>query len=562
MNGKERQRGLPECFCVGTVRLILGAILLFLTVLSAAVTCRVYGGAEIVEYERDMPLIHILFLVAVLAAAAALPLMHKICRKRRFFSDREEGGENSRGVQKTEGSERVWASELCRTSRMTREKRYVRILIAVAGFYLVWLLAMLIWGGSDSRMSMASARLLLSGDTSPWEPCTFLYGGGPAGYAYTYPVQNGLILYMVPAAFLFREAAPYVLQAFNIGFFFLGVLCLGKMLTACCGSREYSDRRHMVLLMCVFLPFSFYFLFVYGTMPGFGLACLGMERAQRYAGEGRKRDIWIGAAAICGAVLLKSNYLIVLVGIVLYLMARGLFDRKIKTAAAALVVIAVYIIGSRGMNTGLSLLTGHPTSGGIPMIAWAEMGLQEGKRGPGWYNGYHVRIFTENEGDAERTKERAKQDLRQTAEEFLSDPSSAADFFVRKTESIWAEPTFQSLWIQEIGGESWLIPGIADSLLKKGGLLNMMYVGAANMLQTLIYAGAFLWILLGRRQMSWESLLPGMIVIGGFLFHLVWEAKGQYTVFYFFLLIPYAFWGIREAAHRIRHALYRRLSFS
>ena len=90
----------------------------------------------------------------------------------------------------------------------------------------------------------------------------------------------------------------------------------------------------------------------------------------------------------------------------------------------------------------------------------------------------------------------------------------------------------------------------------------MMYVGAANMLQTLIYAGAFLWILLGRRQMSWESLLPGMIVIGGFLFHLVWEAKGQYTVFYFFLLIPYAFWGIREAAHRIRHALYRRLSFS
>lgn len=38
-----------EKFCVGLVRILLGGILFFLTLLSAVVTCRVYGGSEIVH---------------------------------------------------------------------------------------------------------------------------------------------------------------------------------------------------------------------------------------------------------------------------------------------------------------------------------------------------------------------------------------------------------------------------------------------------------------------------------------------------------------------------------
>ena len=35
-----------EKFCIGLVRILLGGILFFLTLLSAVVTCRVYGGSE------------------------------------------------------------------------------------------------------------------------------------------------------------------------------------------------------------------------------------------------------------------------------------------------------------------------------------------------------------------------------------------------------------------------------------------------------------------------------------------------------------------------------------
>ena len=46
----------------------------------------------------------------------------------------------------------------------------------------------------------------------------------------------------------------------------------------------------------------------------------------------------------------------------------------------------------------------------------------------------------------------------------------------------------------------------------------------------------------------WGMLLPGIVFIGGFLFHLVWEAKGQYSVVYFMLLLPYAYLGMERVA--------------
>ena len=71
------------------------------------------------------------------------------------------------------------------------------------------------WGGSDSHQCMASAQGLLQGDFSAWEPVAYSYGTaeGPLGYAYTYPSQNGLILYMAVLAFFFGDAA-YVVSRF------------------------------------------------------------------------------------------------------------------------------------------------------------------------------------------------------------------------------------------------------------------------------------------------------------------------------------------------------------
>ena len=73
-----------------------------------------------------------------------------------------------------------------------------------------------------------------------------------------------------------------------------------------------------------------------------------------------------------------------------------------------------------------------------------------------------------------------------------------------------------------------------------------LYLGVCNWFQTFIYMGAFLFLLFAGRKLRWEQLIPAVIFIGGFLFHMAWEGKGQYTICYFILLIPYAYAGFGQ----------------
>ena len=42
-----------------------------------------------------------------------------------------------------------------------------------------------------------------------------------------------------------------------------------------------------------------------------------------------------------------------------------------------------------------------------------------------------------------------------------------------------------------------------------------------------------------------------LIFLGGFTFHLLWETKAIYVLQYFYLLIPYAVYGIYEVFNLI-----------
>ena len=247
-----------EKFCIGLVRILLGGILLFLTLLSAFVTCRVYGGSEIVQYGKDSLFLHLFFCAGVIG----LTVFHRRRKERKRLVGKEKvrnGDKERKGI--------------CRKNQW---------LLLAAAAYLFWILLVPSWGGSDSHQCMASAQGLLQGDFSAWEPVAYSYGTaeGPLGYAYTYPSQNGLILYMAVLVFFFGDVAYAVFQILNIGFFILGIVSLQRM------TVRGNERCSLLLWMACCLPFSFYILFVYGTMPGFGLSCLAMERLVRYVEEG------------------------------------------------------------------------------------------------------------------------------------------------------------------------------------------------------------------------------------------------------------------------------------
>lgn len=533
-----------EKLCIGLVRTLLGAVLLFITVLSVFLTCRVYGGAEVVQYARDLPLLHIAFCVGIVV----LPVIIKSKKEKNISSGQEKNKRITKRPAQGGNLEKIKA--LMKTNKFW-------IILAIV-IYMLWIILVPSWGCADSHRCMESAERLLQGDYSSWKHVPFSYGlsEGATGYAYTYPSQNGLILYMAVLCFVFGDAAFAAFQILNVFFFVLGVVSLHNLER----NEEKNRRLGLFLWMLFCLPVSFYILFVYGTMPGFGLSCFAMYRLVRYVKEDRGKDFWIGALAAVAAVLLKSNYLIVLTALFLYLSSSGVFKKKLSLILASVLLILVYVIASRGMKMGISHVTGYEVSGGAPMIAWVEMGLQEGSRGSGWYNGYQVGLFEQADGDSELVSEWVREDLKNTLSEMAVNPDKTANFFLKKFASIWAEPTFQSLWIQEMGNSSWPETSMPWQLLKEEGFLNKIYVFMTNLMQTFVYAMSCIWIIWGmsdrnlyfKKETRWDMLLPGIIFIGGFLFHLFWEAKGQYTVVYFMLLLPYAYRGLIYAGDRCR----------
>ena len=74
-----------------------------------------------------------------------------------------------------------------------------------------------------------------------------------------------------------------------------------------------------------------------------------------------------------------------------------------------------------------------------------------------------------------------------------------------------------------------------------------------NFLQTWILAGTLCYLLFRREktEYGWIFLL---IFLGGFLFHLFWEAAGRYAVPYYVMLIPYASMGMLSVEERIEAA--------
>lgn len=513
----EKQPMWPEKFCISAVWLIFGCILIFLSVISMLLTCSVYGSKEVIRYGADQPILHLLFFLAIIAAGV-------VFRKNGFYP---------------------WKF-------FAQTEVYSKLLFIAMGICAIWILFTGFWPSSDQRLVFESAQAFLMGDYSPWAPEGYRYSRdlGVLGYAYTYPSQNGLILFFAAIAFVFRDMTPYVLQFLNIFFLFAGNIFIGRLFRELLGEKSMKGTE---LLMIAFLPLTFYITFVYGTIPGFACSSAAMYYEYRFLKTGRWRLLFSSAFLICGATILKSNYLIVLVAMVIYLLTCSLFRKKLRFFWAAALMLFLYMGSGRAVNLYLETTIGVPIEDGIPMLAWVEMGLQEGSRAPGWYNGYNVRVFSQNESHPAATLAAVKEDFKETLQEFAENPREAGEFFIKKAASIWAEPTFQSLWIQEIKGDSWLTPGFTESLFDKGGILNRIYVAFYDYAQTLVYVGALLFLILRRKSITWPQLMPAVIFIGGFLFHMVWEAKGQYSVCYFMMLIPYAVIGLKELVIKIHN---------
>ncbi len=484
-----------------TVIIIFGVIMFMLFIASFVTTCTMPDADEVIKYDWDFPLKHLiansLFIVFAL-------IFKKYCKK----------------------------DDL-------KNKILFAGIIGLIAFYAIFILSIHVEPISDQQISFDAAKQFLNGKYDYWKP---------NGYAGKYPNQNGLILFFALIQKLFGMGNSFIVQIINLVASVVSVCYMAKLSDIAFGVK---NKMKTMLILLIFAPMLLYVTFVYGTMLGLCLSIIGIYYQIKFIQKQKWYYAFISSVSIPVAVILKNNYLIVLVASVLIYIAYAICKKKLINIFAAILLVAVYVLSNFGVTSFIEKKTEFELSDGVPTIAWIAMGISENERGPGWWSGYNETVYLYADCDTETAHKQAIVDMINRINVMKEDLTYTASFFARKILSMWSEPSFQSLWIQFVKSHPNDFPEWINSLFAPDGSLNKIYIHFFDIFQTSVYFFALYYLIERFKKIELYQLLPAIIMIGGFLFHILWEAKGQYSVTYFFLIIPYAICGFNDFTNTI-----------
>lgn len=367
----------------------------------------------------------------------------------------------------------------------------------------------------------------------------------PGKYMQIYPNQLGLAAIL---EFLYRLCGWENWKAFM----YLTAAANGAVAYLLYKLTDVLFKEKKVTILVLFLSMGcvqilLYTTFLYGMMLGLSLS-LGGFLCLLYALEKDKKGIGsilfgLLAGILTGAsILVKNNYGIFLVAMVIFLFYKALE----KWNWYPLVLAGILMLAGMGMSRGLTAFyearSGMEMSSGMPKTLWIAMGMQEGERAEGWYNAFNYDTFLENNCDIEKSEILAKAAIEESIKNFRENPGYALRFYYKKTVSQWNEPTYEALWVNQFhsGEFSRIVQSIYD------GKLYTVLHEYMNEYQSLIFIAVVLALLKRRKSWRMEELFLLVVILGGFFFHTLWEAKSQYIFPYFVILLPYAAVGIYE----------------
>ena len=252
------------------------------------------------------------------------------------------------------------------------------IIVVNACISVIWILATRMYPAADQETLVNIAADMRNGVYSAWQP---------GGYMFLYPFQNGILLMIYAISRIFTGNTYLAAQFVNIPFCILGIIASSMCVYKLFKSKDLM--RITAILMTLWLPFAMYNTFIYGTVPGFALMMSAYWIALSYF---EKRDVWkIVAASLLAAlsVILKSNYSIMLIALII-LIAMDIIRRcNIRSIAFVIMLVVTLSAGKYTCNGITEHITGTDTPEGVPKIAWAAMGISGDY---GWWDGYNIYI--------------------------------------------------------------------------------------------------------------------------------------------------------------------------
>lgn len=422
---------------------------------------------------------------------------------------------------------------------------------------IIWVIKVQCVPATDARQVYDAAVMFAKGDMTPMKVSTWESMFGDMSYFQPNPHQLGLVficekLYRICG---FETALPLeILNVVSLALMYLGLQKIAKRL---------FNSKGIVLILTVILALCLQPLFMtafpYGIIIGFSAAIWAYYFVLCFMqSKSSKRALYILPATLLMviSVLAKYNNLIcvlaITIGLIIYIIR--------EKDWISFVLVAVFCIVSFS-SMGIVVKYYENKSGvtlkpGITQMMFLDMGLNESPMAPGWYNGRTIGLYKKYNGDSEAATKEAKEDVSNRIDKFMSDGKYGRKFFLSKILSQWNEPSYESIWVSQVKShyydkvdeKSWLYKVYRQN--DKDG--NPMYDGSwgkkldfyfniYQMLMFVMFSVAMIYFIVKKCNVETMTLI--LILIGGFLYHLLFEGKSQYCVSYFVLISFFAAYG-------------------
>lgn len=420
-------------------------------------------------------------------------------------------------------------------------KVFTAILCAYTlGVALFWVLSVKSTAMHDSYMITSTAEKVVNGDYSAFD-------FESEKYFYEYPFQLGYVLVCQVVNTLFKGSAYLIaLQVLNIvslEALFLGVIHCTKYVF---DSKEVTNTT--ILFLFGFISVMLFTTFIYGNLLGFALSTWAVTLEVKYIRTDKKYLMFVSAILIGLSIMVKSNNMIVLLAMCIILVIKFLDTKKLWDIVSIAICV---VLGLNVLNCAIGYYERKADvdfGSGIPKILWLDMGLHESAMACGWYNySYTVGIYENNDYDPVASTQEGISQIKEQLSYFYNDQSYANRFFSEKILSQWNEPSYDSIWVSQMRGHLEDPPQYVNEIYYgNAGEYLLFYM---DQYQQVVYVLAFIGLVAVAKKKDSRYYVIPLIVLGGFLYHLLFEAKAQYVITYVTLLIPISAYGMQSIVH-------------
>ena len=300
---------------------------------------------------------------------------------------------------------------------------------------LFWITVCCVKAKADGGQLCYVARLVMEGRFGTMVP---------PGYMSYNPHQFSLLL-VIQTLFALFGVGNY--QAFQ----YMNALCMPLLFYAGYKLMELMEagweaRVYYIVLFFTNMPLFLYIAYVYGETISITFTMVLMWQVLRFCKTRKKSSILWGTLAIMFACIMRMNSLIVLIAAGIVLLFYTL--RKFRFAAAIWFVLMLVCVfaSDAAIRAYYEHVSGNEVLDGIPYISYVRMGLQDGERGPGWFDQSNYDALLLHDYDTKLTAKDEKYAVKARLGQLWADKLQGIDFFRRKILSQWNSPAYHGFY--------------------------------------------------------------------------------------------------------------------